>query len=182
MGDAFTFGLEIPTTKLNPGQTINLLATVDHIGKYSACTTEVFKHSFLTDVAIPQGTTKIAILQGLVEFQGVATVCVMKGPNTQVMFPREWQDHHLLQIRETCTGIGALTSCSRVLSMQITTQNDCNPAFTQWLRTHGSSYVIDGDITVPATWKAMHDASDEPAKGARLFPYRSITQKTSSQQ
>ena len=182
MGD-HNFILESSLCNVNPNQKINIMAHVKTIGQFSSCRTEVHGHDFMTDVLIPEGNEKVVILNGTIDVTD-AGIWILQGPSTMVFFPKQWEAKHLQNLCETCVGIGALGTCSQSLGMRIMCQNDSNPRFTEWLKSHGAQHVVTGDITQPSTWKAMHDTCPEPAvlaAGVACQPFSRLGDRRESQ-
>ena len=98
--------------------------------------------------------TKLTILNGKVSSFRLPLIKIDDQARVLVHKPRQLDD--VLQVVETCVGLGALGHGAKEAGFQVVCMNDINPKFCQHLRDTGEGFVVEGDIASLDTIAKIH--------------------------
>lgn len=144
---------------MRDGSRVSLVATMEvrdsKSGQGHLCKGIVTGQRFRLLAEVPTGVHKVTILGGQVTH--------LRGPVIKVdsiariLHHREKELGHILQLIETCSGIGALGQGAHHAGWDIMVLNDVMQSFTDHLQKFGSTQVVNGDICKLSTVAAIHD-------------------------
>ena len=150
---AMDFQLETPFASLVHGETVNIVVRPMWIGdKSSLASSNIHGYSILTDLVLPN-MPKVTIFDGKIEMRGNRW-WVCKTPSTVLLGHPAIRDRDFQYMRESCAGIGAVSTGYAKCGVKTSVYNDVNVAFCQWLKQNGKK-VIQGDINEIRVVKEM---------------------------
>ena len=150
---AMEIELEKPLSSLVHGEVIHLVVRPMWVGERSslACS-NVHGFSLLTDIVLPN-MPKVTIFEGRVEFRS-NRLWICKTNTTVTIGHPAIRDRDFHYMRETCAGIGCVSTGFEKCGVKTSVYNDANMAFCQWLKQNGKR-VIHGDINDISVVKEM---------------------------
>ena len=139
-----TFELEPNLHQELNGSSVNVVVRPMWIGsKHSLAATLIHGQTVMTDLILPHQPSA-TIFQGQLEKRG-NRVWIVRTPATVVVGHAAIRERDMQYMRETCSGLGAVSTGYAKCGVVTSVHNDSNRAFSKWLSDHGKK-VIHGDI------------------------------------
>ena len=136
--------LEPRLASVPPGTIVDVVLRPMWIGpNTSLASTSIHGTSVLLDVVLPN-TPSATVFQGRVEFRG-NRVWICKMPSTVVMGHSAIRERDFQYMRETCAGLGAVSTGFAKCGVVTSVYNDVNKPFTDWMKRNGKRVIL-GDI------------------------------------
>ena len=141
---AMEVDLEPRLASVPPGTIVDVVLRPMWIGPNSSlASTSIHGTSVLLDVVLPN-TPSATVFQGRVEFRG-NRVWICKMPSTVVMGHSAIRERDFQYMRETCAGLGAVSTGFAKCGVVTSVYNDVNKPFTDWMKRNGKRAIL-GDI------------------------------------
>eukprot|EP00438_Fugacium_kawagutii_P010965 Skav219582 [mRNA] locus=scaffold249:234653:239093:+ [translate_table: standard] len=122
---------------------------------------------FRIKATIPDGCSKVTVMNGLVSHFRTPIVEVDKHADILFHYPRPLSS--LFELVETCSGIGALGCGAKYAGWTVKAHNDIAPTFCSHMSKHAQAPVIQGDICRLETVAELHRAA--PQAGTYAFGF-----------
>ena len=139
-----SFELEPNLSQETVGSLVNVVVRPMWIGtKHSLAATIIHGQVVMTDLVLPHQPTA-TIFQGQLERRG-NRVWIVRTQATVVVGHAAIRERDMQFMRETCSGLGAVSTGYAKCGVVTSVHNDSNQAFCKWLADHGKR-VVHGDI------------------------------------
>ena len=162
---------EISLLSSPEGRRVSLVATIEVRDKASGwghmCRGLLTGQRFRLQADIPLGVYKITILGARLTHLRGPVLKVDEGAT--VLHHRQKDLTHLLQLIETCSGLGALGMGAKHAGWKTAVHNDCMGTFCAHLQAHDKIPVVHGDICKLDTVARIHAAAPYAASIAFGF-------------